>query len=381
MTQRQSHLDGCRVAVAGGGIAGLAAALACSRRGAQLTVYEQAEEITEVGAALQISPNGVAVLDALGLRDAARDIGYRIDRVRLIDGSSGRTVAALPLNTLPRPYLSFHRADLIALLEAAARDAGAALFLGQRLTGPDDKADPILIGADGIHSVLRASLNGGKDPFFTGQVAWRALIPGSRQEREARVYLGRGRHMVTYPLRGGRQINIVAVEERVDWTLESWSALGDPDQMRARFAAFGGSAQDCLAAVETAHLWGLFRHPIARHWHDGRRIVLVGDAAHPTLPFMAQGANMALEDAFVLATALASQPVDRALPAYQARRRHRVARAIAAANANARNYHLRNPLARGLAHTGLGLASAAAPGLLARRFDWLYRYDATTETF
>jgi salicylate hydroxylase len=186
-----------------------------------------------------------------------------------------------------------------------------------------------------------------------------------------------GRHLVCYPLRGGQAVNIVAVQERAAWAAEGWHHLDDPDNLRAQFADFGGVAAQLLSQVDAVGFWGLFRHPVAPHWHGGG-VAVLGDAAHPTLPFMAQGANLALEDAWVLADSL-----DRAdnlvtgLAAYQALRRDRAVRVIAAANGNAWKYHLRSGPVRAAAHLALRAGGALAPGRMLRRFDWIYRHDVT----
>ena len=224
-----------------------------------------------------------------------------------------------------------------------------------------------------MQSAVRARLNGAAKPFFTGQVAWRAVIADDGAPPEAHVYMGPGRHLVSYPLAGGLR-NIVAVEERDEWAAEGWHHQDDPANLRAAFAGFAPAPRGWLDRVTQVNLWGLFRHPVARRWHDARTAIL-GDAAHPTLPFLAQGANMALEDAWVLADCLSARPVPEALALYQTRRRARVVRVIEAANGNARNYHLRNPLARGAAHAALRLGGALAPSAALRRFAWLYGHD------
>ncbi len=387
-------LKGQKVTVAGGGIGGLAAALALARRGAQVRVLEQAPEIAEVGAGLQIGPNGVAVLDALGLGDVARARAVRSQGIRLHDGPSGRPVVALDLRTLApdRTFLLFHRADLQHLLLEGARAAGVQVECGRRVAqvapGPDHTrltfADGttedvnFLVGADGLHSVLRPALNPPQEPFFTGQVAWRALVPArGGEEPVATVWMGPGRHLVTYPLRDGALINIVAVEERSAWADEGWFHRDDPDNLRAAFAGFAPPVRDLLAGIDEVFIWGLFRHEVALEWHRGRS-ALLGDAAHPTLPFMAQGAVMALEDAWVLADSLAALGLDDGPALYQARRRHRAARVVEAANKNARNYHL-SGFSRRLGHGVLRLMNRHAPHRILGRFDWIYDHDVTQE--
>ena len=191
--------------------------------------------------------------------------------------------------------------------------------------------------------------------------------------------MGPGRHLVSYPLRGGTLVNLVAVEERRDWVAESWSQTDDPDTLSEAFAGFGGVVPTMLAQVREVNIWGLFRHPVARHWF-GDGVALLGDAAHPTLPFLAQGANMALEDAWVLAACL-DRAADQTegLAAYQAARQARCARIVATATGNAWKYHLRNPLVRGAAHLAMAPLSRMSPDRMLRQFDWLYGYDATAQ--
>ncbi|MEY4983655.1 MAG: hypothetical protein RIR62_1921, partial [Pseudomonadota bacterium] len=234
---------------------------------------------------------------------------------------------------------------------------------------------------DGLQSPLRRALAGKVVPFFTHQVAWRALVPCDPSEpAQAEVHMGAGRHLVTYPLRGGRLRNIVAVEERRRWVEEGWSLRDDPVELRLAFESFSPRVRGWLEQVQDVWLWGLFRHDVAREWFrilPQGAVALLGDAAHPTLPFLAQGANMALEDAFVLARSLAeTDSIAAGLAAYQAARADRCRRIVAAATANARNYHLSGPL-RGIAHAGLRLGGRIAPGLALRKFDWLYGHDVT----
>lgn len=370
-------IGGRRVTVAGAGIAGLAVARALALRGAAVTVFEQAPEIGEVGAGLQVSPNGLAVLDALGLGGALRAVAVEGRAVRLLD-RRGRGVLTMDLarSRGAGRFLFVHRARLIEVLAQGARDAGVRVETGRRVT-PTDLGEGLYIGADGLHSGTRAALNGQAEPVFTGQVAWRALIACAEDPPEAQVFMGPGRHLVSYPLGRGMR-NIVAVEERRAWAAEGWHHRDDPAALRAAFDGFGGPVPEWLAAVETVHLWGLFRHTGAGRWHDGKGTAILGDAAHPTLPFLAQGANMALEDAWVLAACLEALPAGQALARYQALRRNRVRRAVDAASANARNYHLRGPAA-GVAHAGLRALGAVAPGAMLRRFDWLYGHDVTRQ--
>ncbi|WP_210877173.1 FAD-dependent oxidoreductase [Roseovarius autotrophicus] len=385
------RLDEMKIAVIGAGIGGLAVARALALRGADVTVFEQAPEIAEVGAGLQISPNGFAVLAALGLGDALRSV--RGAAVHLCDYHGGE-VLRLDLGRLTRAEYHFvHRADLIDLLAEGARAAGARFRLLQKVTDVGPGARPrvetasgaafeadLVIGADGLHSVARTALNGITAPFFTRQVAWRALVPNAAgRGAEVRVHMGPLRHVVSYPLREGSLLNLVAVQERAAWTSESWSQTDDPQALRAAFNDFGAEVREMLAAVETVHLWGLFRHPVARVWQRGG-VAILGDAAHPTLPFMAQGACMALEDAWVLADALSrAETVEAGLARYQVRREGRTRRVVEAASRNAWKYHLSFPPLRWAAHTALRAGGALAPERMIRQFDWIYAHDVTRE--
>ncbi len=366
-------LAGADVTVAGGGVAGFAVARAAALRGARVRLCEQVDAIAEVGAGLQISPNGLRVIDALGLGTALRDVSLRARTVVLRDGLTGRSVLRLDLGSASGDYLLIHRARLIEVLESGAREAGVDIALGCR--SEPGESHTLSLAADGLHSAHRAALNGTAKPFFTGQVAWRAVIPDAGADPVVEVFMGPGRHLVSYPLAGGLR-NIVAVEERAGWAEEGWHHQDDPEAVRTAFARFEPRVRDWLSRVVKVHLWGLFRHPVADRWF-GNNIALLGDAAHPTLPFLAQGANLALEDAWVLGACLDEQD-DRAtaMKSYQHQRRGRVVRVVDAATANARNYHLSGPV-RAVAHAGLRLAARLRPDAAVRRFDWLYGYDAT----
>jgi salicylate hydroxylase len=393
-----ARLAGQDVVIVGAGIAGLALARGLALRGANVAVLEQAEAIREVGAGLQIAPNGSAVMRGLGLADALASLSVRAQALELVNGETGAGVIRMDLNqrALDRDYHLLHRADLIDLLYKGARDAGATLHLGAKVDWVDLSGDmpvlrmvtgqtmpaPLVIGADGLHSALRRAIcgesHGALPPFFTGQVAWRATIAGDGGANLVQVHMGAGRHVVSYPLRGGTLRNIVAVEDRSAWVRESWSNRADHGRLVAAFAGFNPAVRGWIDQAQDAGLWGLFRHPIAQKW--GRVLpkgaaVILGDAAHPTLPFLAQGASMGLEDGAILARLLDSLPLDAALSRYQSLRAPRTARIIGAANKNARNYHLSGP-ARSIAHAGLRGLSALAPNAMLRRFDWLYGYDA-----
>lgn len=355
-------------------MAGLTAALALARAGACVTLHERAGAFREVGAGIQLSPNAVRALQALGLGPDLAAASLPCAAVIL------RDPAAWPVATLDlarvrpgQPFRLIHRARLLSLIETAARRAGVAIRLGSPMSAPPPGAG-LTVAADGLHSALRPRLNGPEAATFTGQTAWRALIADPDETPQAQVFMGPGRHLVSYPLGRGTR-NIVAVLEAPAWAAEGWAERGDPAAMRAAFAGFGGPVPDWLARVAECGRWGLFRHPVARLWQDGRT-VLIGDAAHPMLPFLAQGAATAIEDGFRLSLHLDAAPQAEALAAFEAERRPRIRRIVAAADANARNYHLTGPR-RLAAHTALRLGSRLAPGAIFHRFAWVYDYDPT----
>lgn len=365
----------------------MTAACALAVRGARVRVLEQAPKLTEVGAGLQISHNGMTVLRKIGVINGDPVNAVRSDGVVLRDFRKGRLVYRMaPPNAGPTWF--FHRADLLGMLIKAAADLGVEVVLGRRaqtisysqdsatitFQGGASETASCLIGADGVRGVARSVVEGDVAPVFSGQAAWRAIVPwtGRVSSTPAVVTMGPGRHVVTYPLRDTSLMNVVAVEERHDWTDDSWSMEADPAELQARFSDFGGEVGAILARIQKAHLWGLHLHPVGRKWYDGP-LALLGDAAHPTLPFMAQGACLAIEDAWVLADSLARQDiVQSAFERYRAARRPRVERVVAAAAQNARRFHLRSPV-REIAQVGLSLVGR----FVAPKYDWIYGEDVT----
>ena len=376
---------GRRIAIIGAGIGGLTTALAFAQTGADVTVYEQADALTEVGAGLQITPNGARVLNALGLDTALSRVGITAEAVCPMDAVTGRQIARFDLSNQSPTYRFYHRADLLGVLADACRAAGVTIQLNTRIASitSDGRfmvdgamvAPTLTIGADGLHSQMRALLNGPGRPFFTGQVAWRALVKRQDAEAKAQIWMAPNSHVVTYPLRDG-MLNVVAVQERSAWAEEGWHHADDPANLQAVFADMSDDLQVILKDVTDVRLWGLFRHPIAGRWQQDGAVALIGDAAHPTLPFLAQGANLAIEDGLTLAACCQHEDsLERALKSYQSHRQPRVTDAIAAANGNARNYHL-DGIPRRAAHAGLGVLGRVAPNAFLKRLGWLYDYDA-----
>ncbi len=376
----------------------MATALALARRGLPVRVLERAADWTEVGAGVQLGPNAMRALARLGVADAVTAAGFLPEAAEIRLYRSGLRVFEMPLGPTiaarhGAPYVQIHRADLLAILVAGARAAGADLrgntcvtgyvrhgaAVVARLADGAEMAGAALIGADGIGSAVHATMLGGTPARFTGMVAWRALVAADALPRNlvaarATIWAGPGRHIVTYRLRGGALINIVAVLDRPDWQDEGWMVEGDPDDLRAAFTGWHPAVTDLLAAVRRAHLWALRDRPPLARWTDGP-VALLGDACHPMLPFLAQGAAMAIEDAVVLAECLGAAAPEPALARYAALRRARTARVQNRARANGPLFHARGAVARLIRFAPMALATRLAPAALPRAFDWLYGHD------
>lgn len=389
-----TYVSKTSVSIVGAGIGGLASALALARLGFTVRVFEQATELGEVGAGIQISPNGLAVLKALNVDRDLERCSLRANAVELCDFKQGSLVARLDLTTYASDltYLFAHRQDVIRVLFEGCKAAGVVFTFGEILKNTTDTTlefvsglcvtSDFIVGADGLKSVVRQALNGDVKPFFTGQVAYRAIVPNViNQGQLARIHMGAKAHIVSYPLHKGRDLNLVMVREQSKWVKEAWRNLVDPQDVQSHFSNFGGEIAQAISHLDHVNEWGLFRHPVAKVWGDGDK-ALVGDAAHPTLPFMAQGANLALEDAWVLAQCLAqclspNSDFRGAVALYQAKRQDRVTRIVTAASKNAWKYHLSSWPLRTLAHFGMRGMSTIAPQKLVSQFDWIYRLDVT----
>ncbi|MCO6418950.1 FAD-dependent monooxygenase [Siccirubricoccus sp. KC 17139] len=389
-----------RVVILGAGIGGLIAALALLRRGFAVEVHEQAQALREVGAGVQISSNGARVLYELGVGEAVAAVSSetRGKEIRLWNTGQAWPIADVLAEAKARygyPYFTVYRPDLLAALEAAVRAAAPqAIHLGHkaegfeataqgvrlRFTDGDMAEGDVLVGADGIHSVVRRQLWGEGAARFTGLLAWRGVIPMARLPAHLNRpvgsnWVGPGRHVVHYPLRCGELMNFVGVVEGVDWQVESWTARGSQAELHRDFAGWHPDIHAMIDAIETPFRWAfLARDPLPR-WGQGR-VTLLGDACHPTLPFMAQGAVMAIEDGFILARALAEIPgPEAALDRYEAARRDRTARVVTGSAANTKRFH--NPE---LAHAEGAAAYVArefAVEAMLERTEWLYTYDVT----
>ena len=387
-----------RILIVGAGIGGLTAALALLRGGHEVAVYEQAPWLAELGAGVQISANGSRVLFALGLEPAIRRVWSvpSAKEIRLWNTGEIWKLFDLGAESVARygaPYFMIHRADLhTALRDAVEALAPGAIRLDARCVSFDDDGRSItlhlangesvtggaLIGADGVHSRIRNALVGDDKPHFTGCMAWRGLVPvetlPAHMRRNVGVnWVGPGGHVINYLLRRGEIFNFVGIVER-DWRVESWTERGTREECAADLAGWHPDIHDIVRNIETPYKWALLgREPLARFSHG--RVTLVGDAAHPTLPMLAQGANMAIEDGLVLARCLAAyDDVETALARFDAARVDRTAKLVRGANEMAKRFH--NPALREAAGAKAYVDAQWNEETVKQRYDWIFQYDA-----
>lgn len=389
-----------KVIIVGAGIGGLVAALALRQRGFQVEVHEQAPQLKEIGAGLQLAANSTRVLHDLGLARHLAAIAWEPQGKTIRLWNTGKTwpLFDLAMESVERygaPYYMVHRADLhTMLIDALHRADPSALKLDSAITDVAEKdgrvvlhgaegevaSGDIVIGADGVHSTIRRQLFGTETSEYTGLLAWRGVIPVEKLPARLLApvgtnWVGPHRHVIQYMMRGGELMNFVGVVERDDWTAESWTAQGTHAECHADFEGWHQDIHTMIENVEVLYKWALVgRQPMDR-WSRGR-VTLLGDACHPTLPFLAQGAGMAIEDGLILARCLERFYPDHAtaLQRYEDLRHERTARVVRGSIENGRRFH--NPELESLEGAERYVDREWEESRVRERYDWLFKYNA-----
>ena len=385
--------------IVGGGIGGLTAAICLRQIGWDVKVFETAPLSTEIGAGIQISPNGVKILQEIGVMRLLEESLFEPDSIEIRLGKSGKKLVQLPMKDVAADrwgarYVQIHRSDLIvALNNRLAQLSPNSIETGSKVISFDDRANSALIklqngktheadlvvGADGIHSTIRKQMFGPERARFTGNVAWRAVIPVERlgglvPPPTGCIWAGKQRHAVTTRIRSGQTVNFVGIVEHSDWKIEGWKIEGQRADALADFKDWNPTITNLIKKAESLHKWALFDRAPLPHWHTGH-VALLGDAAHPMLPSMAQGAVQSMEDAYILAQSVASSSsshIPSACNDYFQKRIRRTTKVQKVSMKNLNLFHKKNSWTQFIHYAPIWFAGHFIPILIQKRYDWLY---------
>ena len=386
------------IGIMGAGVGGLSAGVMLRSIGCKVTIFEKLAESSSDGVGLQISANGIRALKMYGLQNKIAELGDYPDFIGCINGLTGKELAKIPLGKTAEKlygagFYQFHRADFISLLKRENFRLGVDIFYKTQVleikhdlngatvttSGGSSSRFDLIVAADGINSTTRNKIFQANTPVFLNQVAYRTVIsadklPKSFASRQTRLFLGAGKHVVSYPIRKGSLVNFVFCAEFDSYCQEIWTREINPQEIKEKFSEFI-DLKEVLKNMDSVKKWGLFEHTSLDSWHRNR-VVLLGDACHPILPYLAQGATQAIEDAHELCIRINksfdNQNLEQELVKYAKNRIPRVRRVGRASRLNATLFHLRNPILVFIFHLSLRMLGIICPKYLLRRFSWIY---------
>ncbi len=370
-----------KVAVIGAGVSGLSVASFLAAAGHEVSVFEKNQKVSEIGAGIQISPNGFCVLKELGLSESIIKNSVHNSSILICDYNKGKKLLQFDQRSVlgNKDFRLMHRADLVKILYRSALSNKVTFNLGYTADAKSLSGEySFVIGADGVHSKTRAFVNpmqskNRRSDYFV----WRSIVPNTiTHHNGVRLTVAPNKHVVSYPLRGFDQLNLVLIQEAENNEIFEWGMTETPEEIKLLFSEFGGDLREALDAIETVHKWGLSSQEVPVNWATGN-VFLIGDALHPMLPFLAQGANAALEDAFVLAKLITILDPTEVADKYLEIRKPRLLRLIRQIKNNAWKFHLEHSFFRTCTHSGLRLLNKSFPRSASFPFRWLYNHDVT----
>ena len=375
------HNSLLKIAVIGAGVSGLSVASLLGAAGHTVHVFEKNQKISEIGAGIQISPNGFCVLKELGISENIFKNSVHNNSILICDYHKGKKLLQFDQRSVlgNKDFRLMHRADLVKILYRSALTNKVTFNLGYDADAKSlSDQYSFVIGADGVHSKTRALLNPIQSKNRRSDyLAWRSIVPNKiTHHNGVRLTVAPNKHIVSYPIRGSDQLNLVLIQEAENDEIFEWGMTERPEEIKRLFSEFGGDLKEALDSIETVNKWGLSSHEVPANWAVGN-VFLIGDALHPMLPFLAQGANSALEDAFVLAKLITILDQMEAADKYLEIRKPRLFRLMKQIKNNAWKFHLEHSFLRACTHSGLRFLDKSFPQSASLPFRWIYNYDVT----